>query len=84
MIEGVIIIVLVIGSKVVFVQVNVGIFPVPELEESPIAVFELVQEYNKPFVVVGFVGVPERTISGTVVPTQYDKFERILEIVGFE
>jgi len=83
LIDGVITIVLVIGSEVVFVLVNVGIFPDPELDESPINVFELVQLKTKPLEVVGLVGVPERTISGTVPPTQNDTFDIILEIVGF-
>ena len=61
LIEGVMVILLVIGSLVVFKLVNVGIFPVPEFE-SPIAVLEFVQENNNPFEVVGFVGVPERVI----------------------
>jgi hypothetical protein len=68
---------------VVFVLVNVGIFPDPELDESPISVFELVQLKTNPLEVVGFVGVPVRTISGTVALTQNDTFDIILEIVGF-
>ena len=83
LIDGVITIVLVIGSEVVFVLVNVGIFPDPELDESPISVFELVQLKTNPLEVVGFVGVPVRTISGTVALTQNDTFDIILEIVGF-
>jgi hypothetical protein len=84
LIEGVIIIVLVMGSLVVFVEVNVGILPVPEFDESPMSVLELVQFKTKPLRVVGFVGVPEIIISGTDAPTQYDKFEKVFEIVGFE
>lgn len=83
LIDGVITIVLIIGSEVVFVLVNVGIFPDPELDESPINVLELVQLKTNPLEVVGFVGVPVRTISGTVAPSQNDIFDIILEIVGF-
>ena len=83
LIDGVITIVLVIGSEVVFVLVNVGIFPDPELDESPINVLELVQLKTNPLEVVGFVGVPVSTISGTVALTQNDTFDIILEIVGF-
>ena len=73
---------LVIGSKVVFVHVKVGIFPDPELVDSPIDVLELVQLKTNPIEVVGFVGVPLRTNPGTVVPSQNDKLVIVFEIVG--
>ena len=45
--EGVTVIVAIIGVFVVFIAVNVGMFPLPEAA-SPIPVFELVQLYVVP------------------------------------
>ena len=69
MIEGVIVIVLEICSKVEFVHVKVGIFPVP-LAINPIDVLELAHENCKPVGVVGAEGVPVNTNWGTVEPSQ--------------
>lgn len=73
--------VLVIGCKVVFSAVKVGIAPVP-FAANPIVVLVLVQENSKLAGVVAIVGVPVNTICDTVVPSQYVKFGSSVAIVG--
>ena len=76
-IEGVTIMVALIGSLVKFLAVKVGTdkAPVPAAI-NPILVLLFVQEYCTPD------GVPANTIAETVVPLHMVKLERVVEIVG--
>jgi hypothetical protein len=76
-IEGVTIMVALIGSLVKFIAVKVGTdkAPVPAAI-NPILVLLFVQEYCTPD------GVPANTIAETVVPLHMVKLERVVEIVG--